>query len=278
MVEQRKNEIFEAHSSSEQQRTDSLFDVVLIDSALPSNGKVYDVEHPLHSALTVSHYAMTTQQENILTNKTYAKRGTAMTQLIQSCLVNKKILSKNLLIGDRNTIMVSLRVSGYGADYDVKVTCPKCETESVQKFALDKLPIRRLELEPVSPGTNLFEFKLPMSKHIVRFRFLTGADEEEISQTQTNKKKTGLASDDNLITTSLMHSIVSIGNVTDRNQISLSLPKMPAYDSQALRRYISDNDPGIQLEGEMHCPNSDCEFVGKVGMPLGANFFWPGAE
>lgn len=278
MVE-RKNEIFDGPGVRELSQTGGgalTFEVPVIEVPLPSDGKVYPEGHPLHKQSSVLINSMTAAQENILTNRSLAKRGTLLTHLIQSCLKDRTINAKEMLIGDRNTLMVALRASGYGPDYKVSVTCPECSEVSSQEFGLDKLPIKRLEIDPVIEGQNLFEFTLPQSKIRVKFRFLTGLDEEDIAITQAQKKKAGAGPDGDLVTSGLLQSIVSIKDVTDKSQISLALPRMPAYDSQALRRYIQDNEPGMKLRGRMECPH--CGHVGEVDMPLGAGFFWPGAE
>lgn len=272
-----RNEIF----NSGQQRIDSAgvltFDIPVIDVPLPSQGKVYKTEHPLFEKGNVTITAMTAAQENILTNKSLAKRGTLMSQLIQSCLSNRTINARELLIGDRSTIMVALRISGYGSEYKIKVVCPSCDESSVQTFDLSQLPIKLLQIDPAVKGENIFEFTLPMSKARVLFKFLTGVEEEEIAMTQTNKKKAGAGlADSDLVTSGLLHSIVSINGVSDRVQIATALPRMPAFDSQALRRHIQDNEPGMQLKSTMVCPG--CDYTGEVDMPLGASFFWPGSD
>lgn len=277
-MSERKNEIFEAPPREVTATPGSLtFEVPVVEVPLPSGGKVYPSDHPLSNKDSVMISAMTAAQENILTNRSLAKKGTLLTQLIQSCLKDRSIPARDMLIGDRNTIMVSLRITGYGADYRVKVDCPECGETTKQEFDLNSLPVRRLNIEPVTPGTNVFEFMLPMSKARVKFKFLSGADEEEIAVTSNQKKKIGLgAADNEMITAGLQQTVISINGVTDRSQIALALPRMPAFDSQALRRYIQDNEPGMQLKGQMHC--ASCEYVGEVDMPLGASFFWPGAE
>ena len=277
MTAARKNEIFEAPPAMVPAGTGALtFEVPVVDVPLPSNGVAYPPDHPLHGKGSVEITAMTAAQENILTNRSLAKRGTLLSHLIGSCLRDRRIDARSLLIGDRNTIMVSLRISGYGPEYEVKVTCPACEETSRQKFDLASLPVRRLELTPVIEDTNLFEFVLPFSKARVRFRFLTGADEEEVALTSVQKKKAlGDSQASDLVTAGLLQALVSINGVQDRSQIQLALPKMPAFDSNALRRFIQDNEPGMQLKGEMVCPS--CDHTGEVDMPLGAGFFWPGA-
>lgn len=269
---ERKNEIFEGKGALEPPVGGGLFDIPVIDVPLPSGGVTYPEDSPLSGQSAVTITAMTAAQENILTNRSLAKRGTLLTHLIQSCLKDRSIKAKELLIGDRNTIMIALRMSGYRAEYDVKIECPACEEQTRQRFMLDALPIKRLELQPINPGTNQFEFMLPMSRKRVVFKFLTGVEEEEIAQTQTQKKKVGNI-DTELVTSGLLHTIVSLDGITDRSKLAVALPQMPAFDSRALRSYIQDNEPGMQLKGDMECEH--CGHVGEVDVPLGPDFFWP---
>jgi hypothetical protein len=141
-------------------------------------------------------------------------------------------------------------------------------------FDLSSLPIKRLEIEPVSMGSNLFEFVLPYSKKRVKFRFLVGRDEEEIAVMSEKQKKLGLNSESN-VTTSLLHSIVSIEGIEDRSKIANFVKNMPARDSLALRNFIKDNEPGIVMKQETTCPS--CGHSEEVSMPLGVNFLWPSA-
>jgi hypothetical protein len=276
----RKNEIFIPAGEERQHvqnQTGLVFDVPTIDVPLPSMGSVYPEGHPLSGKTSVVISSMTAAQENILTNKSLAKKGTLLTQFVQSCLQDKKINAREMLMGDRSVIMIAARISGYGADYKFKVSCTECEEKSQQVFNLEKFPIRYLSLKPVENGMNLFEMTLPQTKAVVRFRFLTGADEEEFSVAQTQKKKIGPGvGDADIITSGLIQSVVSINGITDRNQIALAIPRMPAFDSKALRRFIQDNEPGMQLNGEMTCPS--CNYTGEVSVSLGPEFFWPGSE
>jgi hypothetical protein len=93
--------------------------------------------------------------------------------------------------------------------------CPECSVKSPHAFDLGALPIKRLDIEPSIPGENIFEFLLPYSKKSVKFKFMTGRDEEEIMQTAQKQKKIGLASD-TTVTTNLLYSIVSVDGVEDR--------------------------------------------------------------
>jgi hypothetical protein len=248
------------------------YEVPVESVPLPSLGKVYPEGSPLHGQETVEIRAMTAREEDILTSRALIKKGTVITHLIQSCLTNKAIDVKNMISGDRNALMISLRITGYGQEYGVEVECPACSTRSKQEFDLAGLEVKTLDIDPVTPGTNEFEFVLPVTKKKVHFKFLTGADEEEIAIVQERKKKSGFQSD-NLVTTRLMYSIVSIDGITDKSKINGFIRNMPARDSLALRRFIDQNEPGIDMKSWMSCQS--CFTDSEVRLPLGATFFWP---
>ena len=242
---------------------------------LPSMGKVYPADSALHNKEAVEIRAMTAKEEDILTSRALIKKGTVITQLIKSCLVDKTINVDDMVAGDRNAIMTALRITGYGSDYRVEVDCPACGERSKQEFLLTELPLKNLQHPPVADGVNLFEFKLPVTKKTVHYRFLTGKDEQEITVMQERKKKQGMQSD-NLVTTRLQYAIVAIDNIKDRNKINTFISNMPARDSLTLRKHIDANEPGIEMKGWMDCPH--CDTNSEVRLPLGAAFFWPDTE
>jgi len=241
---------------------------------LPSRGQVYPANSPLHGTETVEIRAMTAREEDILTSRAFLKKGTVITELIRSCMTDKSVNPNDLLTGDRNALMVAIRITGYGPEYDAEIECSECNTKSPQQFNLAELPIQFLELEPVEQGMNLFEFKLPYSGKTVRFRFMSGRDEEEIMATQEKQKKLGLQSD-TTVTTNLMYSIVSVEGVEDRAKVAAFSRMMPARDSLALRNHIRNNEPGIRMKQEVACPA--CGHSEEVSMPIGISFLWPSA-
>jgi len=241
---------------------------------LPSGGKVYPPAHPFHGKDRIEIRAMTAREEDILTNSAFLKKGTVITELIKSCLVDRNVNPRELLTGDRNALMVAIRVTGYGHEYDAEVECNECGAKTNQQFNLAQLPIDSLGIDPIEPGVNLFEFRLPYSKKVVKFRFMTGQDEEEIVATQAKQKKLGLQAEAS-VTTSLLYSIVSIDGVDDRSKIAGFARMMPARDSLALRNYIKANEPGIRMKQETTC--TACGHTDEAVMPIGIQFLWPGA-
>ena len=104
---------------------------------------------------TVSIRAMTAREEDILTSRALIKNGTVISELLKSCIVDEGFEPMDMLTGDRNALMTALRITGYGAEYSVEVNCPACSERSKQDFNLAELPVKRLEISPVSDGANL---------------------------------------------------------------------------------------------------------------------------
>ena len=256
-------------------RDDFGFEIPQESVPLPSRGVIYPIDGPLHGQETIDIKPMTAREEDILTSRAYIKSGTVLTKLLQSCIVNKSIKPDDLISGDRNALLVSLRITGYGADYDVEVDCPECGTKSKQSFDLSQLSIKRLEVDPVVQGDNLFEVQLPVTKKTVRVKFLTGHDEREMMITNERKKKSGMKVE-TAITDRLIRSIVSVDGITDRNKLNFFVKNIPARDSLALRRFLDKHEPGIDMKAWMNCPH--CHEQSEVGLPMGAAFFWPDTE
>ena len=144
---------------------------------LPSKGIVYPQQSPLHMAEIVEIRSMTAHDEDILTSRALLKQGKAISTLLRSCLVNKLIDPDDMLVGDRNAVLIAIRVTGYGADYEAEVVCPRCDENSKHVFDLSRLEIKPLSAAPVEPGRNEFEFELPKTKRKIRFKLQTGGDD-----------------------------------------------------------------------------------------------------
>lgn len=239
---------------------------------LPSNGTIYPIDSPLHGKTHVPIKILTTQEENILTSPALIKTGKVIQVLLEACMMDKDIKINDLIAGDRNAIMVSVRISGYGSEYEVPIECSKCDTEYDHEFNLNALVIKRLEISPIDKGMNLFEYILPRSKKRVLFKFITGHDEEQIDEAAERRKKIGLLGDSK-VTDKLRHSIVELDGSKKRGDIEMDIQKMFAYDSSALRGYMDKHEPGIDMTQETTCPG--CGNREEVTVPIGIGFFYP---
>jgi len=277
-----RNEVFTAAQAQSQgittrnvMKEDFGVEIPVESIPLPSKGVVYPTDSSLHAQETVDVTAMTAREEDILTSRALIKKGTVITELLRSCLVNKDINPDHILSGDRNALMTAIRITGYGSDYVVEVECPDCDEKSKQTFDLTGLPIKRLEILPIDIGANCFEVELPLTKKRIQFKFLTGTDEREMSVTSERRKKSGFQAD-SLITQRFRQQVASIDGIVDQGKINMFINNMPAGDSLFLRKYIDKHEPGIEMKAWMECPN--CFEHSEVRLPMGASFFWPDVE
>lgn len=246
---------------------------------LPSKGRVYPDTSPFHLAESVEIRSMTAADEDILTSAALLKQGKAISVLLKSCLMNKLVEPDDLVVGDRNAILIALRISGYGPEYTVPVTCPACGNETKgHSFDLSKLEVKPLGADPIRVGENAFNFKLPVSNKEVVFKLFTAHDDREVDQLVERTRKAAAnagvsATVDNTMTTRLLHSIISLGGETDRAKLATIVRRLPARDSRALRTKMEDVVPGVRMEQVFTCGN--CGEESEVDVPMGPEFFWP---
>ena len=87
---------------------------------LPSKGLLYPKDSSLSSGQIEIKY-MTAKEEDILTSANLIKRGLVVQKLLESLIVDKSIKMDDLLIGDKNAIMVAARILSYGKDYEFEI-------------------------------------------------------------------------------------------------------------------------------------------------------------
>ena len=240
--------------------------------SLPSQGKIYPRESALYrcSELEVRH--LTAPDEDILTSASLIRSGKMIDTLLSNCIKNKAVKVEEMISGDKNAIMVFLRVSGYGHSYDIKLDCPFCNENIKWSFDLSKLQMNVLEVDPIAEGTNRFKFTLP-SKNFIEFKFLNSKEDKEINDTLENiKKKLGMVIDRN-VTLRLKKQILSINNNEESSLINKFVDSMPVSDTRALRKYISKIEPDIIMKQDFTCSN--CGKTEEVDVPITTEFFWP---
>jgi len=228
---------------------------------LPSKGLFYPEGSELAKG-TIEMKYMTAREEDILTNQSYIKNGTVLDKLMKSLIVSK-INYDELLIGDKNAIMVAARVLGYGKDYTFDYNG---ETYTVDLSTLENKP---LHPKVESCKTNEFEYTLPHSDNHVTFHFLTHKDEQDINREVEGLKKINKDSSSEL-TTRLKYIITSVEGNREKKDIRDFVDNyLLAKDSRALREYIKKVQPDIDLT---FFPDGSDK---SVNIPIGLNFFWP---
>lgn len=246
-------------------------DIPKANVTLPSGGRIYPLDSPLH-AKDLEIYQLTARGEDILTSRHLVKRGIVVDRLVQSAIVNRSIKVEDMILGDKNAVMVAYRITGYGPDYEVGIECPECSQKDPHvHFNLATMPLKELGVAPVEEGKNLFEFILPKTQKKVMFKLLTSRENKELENLIEIEKKTYDVEKN--VTLKLFFSTVSIDGKEDRGFIRNSIEVLPAMDSMAYREFINEIEPSIEMMGEFECKN--CGFKEVVDCPLDISFFWP---
>ena len=243
---------------------------------LPSGGQFYPQDHPLSGENSIEIRFMTAKDEDTLTSKTLLKQGVALDRVLQNLIVDKTINIKDLLIGDKNAIIVASRSSAYGANYETKVTCPACVTTVEQTFDLSEVKLAGpYDLEDLGVTKNddgTFSILLPITKVEATVKLMTGHDESKLNILRGKKNK--VTKDEDLsMTDQFKQFIVSINGVTDKNQVSSFIENMPANDSRFLRLAYKKIVPNLDMNQDFECES--CGYQQEMEVPFTTDFFWP---
>ena len=233
---------------------------------LPSKGLLYPKDSPLAEGKIELKY-MTAKEEDILTNQNYIRQGIVIDKLLQSLIVTK-INYNDLLVGDKNAIMIAARILSYGAKYNFVYD----GTE--QEIDLSTIDNNPLHSDVSSAESNLFTYTLPHSGNVITFKLLTHGDEGIIENELKGLKKLNKdgASD---VTVRLAHMITSINGSEDKKDIREFVNNyFLAKDAREFRKYYQSISPDVNLTVTLVNSDGDEE---DTSLPIGLNFFWPDA-
>ena len=232
---------------------------------LPSKGYFYPEGHPLSSGQVELKY-MTAREEDILTSVNLIEKGLAIDKLLASLIVNEDINIKDILIGDKNAIMLAARVLGYGKEYVVEI-----EGETVT-IDLTSLKDKEVDLSKSKKGKNEFPFTLPNSKRNITFKILTWGDDDLIEKELEALEKLG-AEVKSEMTTRLKRRITSVDGNTEQSYINNFVDnEFLSVDSLSFRQYVEDITPDIDMNYTFTSILGDEK---EIVVPMTTQFFWP---
>ena len=231
---------------------------------LPSKGLIYPADNPLSKGVLEMKY-MTAKEEDILTNETYIKNGTVIDKLLKSLIITP-INYNDLVVGDKNAIMIAARVLGYGKDYTFNFENDQHTVD------LTEIKDKELKEENLSEkGKNEFHFTLPTIKKEITFKFLTHGDESKIKSEVEGVKKVKKEKPE--LSTRMKHMILSVDGDYERKTIREFVDNsLLARDARALRSYVKEIQPDVDLTYDLE---TEAGSVKGVTIPIGISFFWP---
>ena len=233
---------------------------------LPSKGKLYPTDSPLASG-TIEMKYMTAKEEDILTNQNYIQKGIVIDKLLQALIVDKTIDYNQLLVGDKNALLIAARILGYGKDYEFEYAGEK------EQIDLSLLDNKELHADVEKATENSFNFTLPTTGKVITFKLLSHGDEQKIDQEVKGLKKINKESSAEL-STRLKHMILAVnGDAEKKNVRAFVDNEFLARDSRAFRNYLRDFQPDVDMK---FYPENGPEK--GVDVPIGVNFLWPDAN
>lgn len=239
---------------------------------LPSQGKVYAEDSELAKG-TVEMKYMTAREEDIITNANLLRQGIALEMMLKSLIVSP-IKQEDLLIGDRNALLIAARILAYGSEYSFKYKSEDSGEEETITYDLGQLDHKKIDYSKLN-SKNEFEFELPHTKNVITFKLLTVADDKKIDEEIKGvKKATGV--EPGRLSMRLKHQITSVNGEYSTKAVRdfIDGGYMIAKDSLELRKYISSINPDM---------DTNVTFTTKTGqevtmeLPMTAEFFFPGS-
>jgi hypothetical protein len=240
---------------------------------LPTKGLLYAKDNALATGQIEMKY-MTAREEDILTSANLIKQGVVLDKLFQSMIVSR-INYDDLLVCDKNAIMIAARILGYGKEYAVEVQDPFSENKQKVVIDLTTIEPKEYDFESIVSGQNEFTFVLPTSKRTITYRLLTHGLEKKIKEDLKGyaklTKNTGV---DKELTTRLKNLITSVDGKSDTATINNFVDnELLAMDSRALRDEIKKVTPDLDMTFVF---TSETTGETKVmDMPMDVSFFWP---
>ena len=231
---------------------------------LPSKGLLYPEDSPLSTGKIEIKY-MTAKEEDILTSANLIKQGVVVEKLLESLIVDKSIKVDDLLVGDKNSLLIASRILAYGKEYEVEIDGRKIEVDLTQ--------LKDIELDEsiVTNGVNEFEFELPATKRKLTFKLLTSGDEKTIAEEVKGYEKIhGIGYE---LTTRLKHSIISVDGDTKRASINSFVDnEFLSRDSVAFRTHVAQITPDVDMTSTYtDAEGNEKEFT----VPMTVTFLWP---
>jgi hypothetical protein len=238
---------------------------------LPSRGYFYPNENPLASGKVEMKY-MTAREEDILTSPNLLKHGIAIDKLLEALIVDKKIKLDDLLIGDKNALIIAARILAYTKRYDFAAIGNDGE-ETTASVDLTTLNDKEIDFKNIPEGVNEFPFKLPNSEREVVLRILTHMDEKglgrEAEALQKAKMSTGM-------TSRMKRMLVSVDGNSERAHINKFVDtELLSVDALEMRRYLFTITPDVDMTTiATYADDTEREVVVQVT----AQFFWPSTQ
>jgi hypothetical protein len=227
---------------------------------LPSKGLYYKNKK---SGVKIGYLNAT--DEDVLSSG--VKNNNLLITLLRNKLYEPEIKPEDLLDGDIEAILIFLRNTSFGPEYTINLMDPATGKMFQHTFIIDEINFKKPNTTPNEDGT--FTTTLPRTGATVKLRLLTLGDKTKITDMETKYPKGRVAP---ITIWTLQEQIVELNGESDRGKIIEFVQNMPIMDSKYIKRFISQNEPGLDLTLEVIAPSGENV---STSITFGVDFFRP---
>jgi hypothetical protein len=236
------------------------YDVV----TLPSGGIYYE-----NKKKSVKVAYLTATDENILSSPNLVATNGVIDELIKRKILDRDIQGDDLIEEDRQAILIFLRNTAWGSEYNVSAIDPKTDKEFPFKVDLSVLKTKEFKLVEDSNGE--FPYHFEKSNVNITFKFLTRKQEKELKELIDSWTDETLGVPPRS-SKRLEMMIKSVAGSRDQMNIHNLIERLPIKDAQDFKKFVNENKPGLDLTQNVKTPSGD---IIQVNIGFGVEFFRP---
>ena len=229
---------------------------------LPSRGIHYT---PQKKSVRVAY--LTASDENILSAQNLIQTNSVVDELLKRKVLDKDISVDELVDEDRQAILIFLRNTAFGPEFNVYVTDPKTNETFKTSVDLSELNIKEFKLTPNENGE--FKYYMEESKIDITFKFLTKKQQKDLEEIEKSWNGLGVPP---IVTKELEMMIKSVSGNREMMNIHNFIQNLPIKDSQDFRRFVKENKPSLDLKKIVKAQSGEDV---QVEIGFGVEFFRP---
>lgn len=229
---------------------------------LPSGGVFYKSKK---KSIKVGY--LTANDENILLASTQTRNETIITSLLRSKIYEHDLRPEELMDGDIEAILIFLRNTSFGPEYNVTLTDPKTDKRFDHTLILDELRLKQCKHKPDENGH--FTTILPKTGVQVKIRPLNFGETIEISKMGEQYPAGRVAP---TVIWRLMKQVVEVDGNNSQETISQFVNSLPIMDSKYIRNFLRENTPSLDLTQQVKAPSGE---LVTIDVTFGVEFFRP---
>jgi hypothetical protein len=214
---------------------------------------------------------MTAREEDILTSGNLIQKGIVLDKLLEALIVSDVNLD-DLLIGDKNAILLAARVLAYGKEYEFEYTDSSNGDTKIDTVDLTSFQSKDVDFKKFTKGVNEHDFTLPNSKKVITFKLVTQGDEKSVeAQLKALVKISKGVSPE--ITTRLKQQIVAVDGNRDTATINKFVDnELLSRDTFQFRKHLVAMTPDVDMTCVVDLDDGTEQ---EITVPVTVQFFWP---